>query len=118
VEANFRDKFQVLNRVRLTDAEFQRLLEEIVSTDVFAAPKTLRSINTLTRDDGTPVKFKVPRARTGIRAATAKHNEFLKELGSPSSPTPCSPYTPLLRRRRLECGRGRRQLLCSQTNLG
>ena len=35
LEANFREKFQELNRVKLTDDEFQRLLDEIVTPDVF-----------------------------------------------------------------------------------
>ena len=30
LELNFREKFQALNRVTLTDGEFQRLLDEIV----------------------------------------------------------------------------------------
>ena len=42
LEKNFRDKFEALNRVRLTDAEFARLLDEIVTPDVFTAAKTLR----------------------------------------------------------------------------
>lgn len=57
LEANFREKFEALNRVRLTDAEFARLLDEIVSPDVFAAARTLRSINAFTRDDGTPLNY-------------------------------------------------------------
>ncbi|MEY4199095.1 MAG: hypothetical protein RLZZ265_835 [Verrucomicrobiota bacterium] len=57
LENNFREKFEALNRVRLTDAEFTRLLEEIVTPDVFAASKTLRSINAFTRDDGTPLNY-------------------------------------------------------------
>lgn len=52
LEANFREKFEALNRVKLTDAEFARLLDEIVTPDVFTAAKTLRSINAFTRDDG------------------------------------------------------------------
>jgi hypothetical protein len=39
LEHNFREKFQALNRVNLTDAEFRRLLDEIVSPDVFASSK-------------------------------------------------------------------------------
>ena len=35
LEANFREKFEALNRVRLTDPEFARLLGEIISQDVF-----------------------------------------------------------------------------------
>jgi type I restriction enzyme R subunit len=57
LEHNFREKFEALNRVRLTDGEFARLLDEIVTADVFAAAKTLRSINSFTRDDGTPLNY-------------------------------------------------------------
>lgn len=57
LEKNFREKFETLNRVRLTDAEFARLLEEIVTPDVFTAAKTLRQINAFTRDDGTPLNY-------------------------------------------------------------
>ncbi|MBU2807056.1 type I restriction endonuclease subunit R [Acidithiobacillus ferrooxidans F221] len=57
LEANFRQHFEALNRVRLTDAEFARLLDEIVTPDVFTAAKTLRSINAFTRDDGTPLNY-------------------------------------------------------------
>jgi hypothetical protein len=54
LEDNFRRKFDALNHVKLTDAEFQRLLEEIITPDVFAAAHTLRNRNSFTRDDGTP----------------------------------------------------------------
>ena len=37
LEENFRDKFEELNRVKLTDGEFARLLDEIITPDVFAA---------------------------------------------------------------------------------
>jgi type I restriction enzyme R subunit len=57
LEQNFRAKFEALNRVRLTDAEFARLLDEIVTPDVFTAAKTLRQINAFTRDDGTPLNY-------------------------------------------------------------
>ncbi|MBS0556764.1 MAG: HsdR family type I site-specific deoxyribonuclease [Proteobacteria bacterium] len=57
LERNFRAKFEGLNRVTLTDAEFQRLLEEIVTPDVFAAAHTLRNRNAFTRDDGTPLNY-------------------------------------------------------------
>jgi type I restriction enzyme R subunit len=57
LEKNFREKFEALNRVRLTDAEFARLLEEIVTPDVFTAAKILRQINAFTRDDGTPLNY-------------------------------------------------------------
>src|ERR1041385_5285964 len=57
LERNFRERFQALNRVTLTDGEFQRLLEEIITADVFTAARTLRGINSFTRDDGTPLNY-------------------------------------------------------------
>jgi type I restriction enzyme R subunit len=57
LEQNFRAKFEALNRVSLTNAEFARLLDEIVTPDVFTAAKTLRQINAFTRDDGTPLNY-------------------------------------------------------------
>lgn len=57
LESNFREKFQQLNRVNLTDEEYQRLLEEIVTPDVFTAAQTLRSRNSFTREDGTPLNY-------------------------------------------------------------
>jgi len=57
LEQNFREKFEALNRVRLTDGEFSRLLEEIVTPDVFTAACTLRERNSFTRDDGTPLNY-------------------------------------------------------------
>lgn len=57
LERNFREKFEVLNRVSLTDAEFQRLLEELTIPDVFTAARVLREKNDFTRDDGTPLAY-------------------------------------------------------------
>lgn len=57
LEENFRKKFEQLNRVTLTDGEFQRLLDEIVTPDVFAAARILRERNNFTRDDGTPLNY-------------------------------------------------------------
>ncbi|MDP2029516.1 MAG: type I restriction endonuclease subunit R [Thiobacillus sp.] len=57
LEKNFREKFEALNRVRLTDGEFPRLLEEIITPDVFTAARTLRERNSFTRDDGTPLNY-------------------------------------------------------------
>ncbi|QDE40928.1 type I restriction endonuclease subunit R [Luteibacter pinisoli] len=57
LEKNFREKFEDLNRVRLTDGEFQRLLDSITTPDVFAAAQSLRNINAFERDDGTPLNY-------------------------------------------------------------
>ena len=57
LESNFREKFEALNRVTLTDGEFARLLEEIITPDVFTAARTLRQINSFARDDGTPLNY-------------------------------------------------------------
>src|SRR6478672_2758079 len=57
LEKNFREKFEALNRVQLTVAEFQRLLEQITTPDVFAAAGILREYNSFERDDGTPLNY-------------------------------------------------------------
>ena len=57
LERNFREKFEALNHVHLTDGEFQRLLDELITPDVFTAARTLRERNAFTRDDGTPLNF-------------------------------------------------------------
>jgi len=57
LEANFRQKFEALNRVRLTDGEFSRLLDELVTPDVFTAARILREKNDFVRDDGTPLAY-------------------------------------------------------------
>lgn len=57
LEQNFREKFEALNQVRLTESEYKRLLEDIITPDVFAAARTLRERNGFTRDDGTPLNY-------------------------------------------------------------
>jgi len=57
LENNFRKKFELLNKVKLTDAEFTRLLNEIITPDVFVAAQRLREYNTFHRDDGTPLQY-------------------------------------------------------------
>ncbi len=57
LEANFRSKFEELNHVHLTDGEFQRLLDQITTPDVFTATRTLREYTSFERDDGTPLNF-------------------------------------------------------------
>ena len=57
LEENFRKHFQELNRVRLSDSEFTRLKENIITPDVFSAAKILREMNTFQRDDDTPLQY-------------------------------------------------------------
>ena len=54
LEKNFRKKFDALNHVHLTDGEFQRLLDAIVTPDVFTAARPLPTINSFTRDARSP----------------------------------------------------------------
>jgi type I restriction enzyme R subunit len=76
LERNFREKFEALNRVTLTDAEFARLLDEIVTSDVFTASKTLRSINSFTRDDGTPLNYSL----VNLKDWCKNHFEVIHQL--------------------------------------
>jgi type I restriction enzyme R subunit len=57
LERNFRQKFETLNRVHLTDSEFERLLEEIINPDAFVSSKKLRERNFFQREDGTPLNY-------------------------------------------------------------
>lgn len=54
---NFREKFERLNFVHLSDHEFDRLLSDIITPDVFKAPQLLRDKQTFIRDDGTPLNY-------------------------------------------------------------
>jgi type I restriction enzyme R subunit len=57
LERNFRTRFEELNGVTLTDSEYNRLLDAVVTPDVYAAARTLRERQTLDRDDGTPLHY-------------------------------------------------------------
>lgn len=57
LEANFKEHFERLNRVKLSNSEFARLRDSIITADVFTAARTLREINTFKRDDGTPLQY-------------------------------------------------------------
>ncbi|MBF5003408.1 type I restriction endonuclease subunit R [Diaphorobacter caeni] len=76
LEQNFREKFEALNRVKLTDSEFARLLDEIVTPDVFTAARTLRGINAFTRDDGTPLNYTL----VNIKDWCKNHFEVVRQL--------------------------------------
>lgn len=57
LEQNFRKKFEALNKVNLSNTEFARLKELIISPDVYASAQLLRNRNTFDRDDGTPLHY-------------------------------------------------------------
>ncbi|MDX5338265.1 MAG: HsdR family type I site-specific deoxyribonuclease, partial [Cyclobacteriaceae bacterium] len=57
LELNFRKKFETLNKVSLTDSEFERLKDKIIQPDVFLSSKLLRQKNDFIREDGTPLAF-------------------------------------------------------------
>jgi type I restriction enzyme R subunit len=57
LELNFRQKFEALNSVKLTDAEFDKLLIEIINPDVFKSSNQLRKRNTFIREDDTPLHY-------------------------------------------------------------
>lgn len=59
LERNFRQKFDALNKVQLSDREFALLLEDITTPDVFAASKILRNKGTLIRDDNTSLDYQL-----------------------------------------------------------
>lgn len=76
LEKNFREKFNTLNRVSLTDNEFDRLKGEIITTDVFQASKRLREINTFIREDGTPLQYTL----VNIKDWCKNHYEVINQL--------------------------------------
>ena len=57
MEQNFREKFNKLNAVTLTDKEFDKLKHEIINPDVFESSQRLRQTNTFVREDGTPLHY-------------------------------------------------------------
>lgn len=57
IEKNFREKFEALNRVNLSNSEFARLRDEIITQDVFTASKLIREKNYFQREDGTPLHY-------------------------------------------------------------
>ncbi|EGL64211.1 type I site-specific deoxyribonuclease endonuclease [Agrobacterium sp. ATCC 31749] len=57
LKTNFRQQFEALNKVKLSESEFSRLLETIITPDVYTAARTLRERNSLERDDGTPLNY-------------------------------------------------------------
>ena len=76
LEANFRKKFEALNRVKFTDSEFQRLLDEIVTPDVYEAARSLRNREAFIRDDGTPLNYTL----VNIKDWCKNHFEVVNQL--------------------------------------
>ncbi len=69
LEHNFKTKFEVLNRVHLTDSEFLRLRQQIITPDVFAASKMLRETNYFQRE-ATRLSFSIRFVPTANRLST------------------------------------------------
>ena len=63
LERNFRQKFERLNFVSLSDDEFRKLLQENVTSDVFTASKRLREKQTFVRNDGTTFDYSLVNLR-------------------------------------------------------
>ena len=76
LEANFRERFDALNRVTLTDGEFRRLLAEIVTPDVYEAARSLRNREAFIRDDGTPLNYTL----VNIKDWCKNHFEVVSQL--------------------------------------
>ena len=74
LEANFREKFEALNRVNLTDGEFQRLLDEIVTPDVYEAARSLQEPGSVH-----------PRRRHAAQLHPRQHQGLVQEPASRSS---------------------------------
>ena len=57
LEKNFKEHFNSLNRVHLSDKEFANLKASIIKDNVFDASKILRAENYMEREDGTPLFY-------------------------------------------------------------
>lgn len=57
LNTNFREKFNALNQVNLSDHEFKRLIANIITPDVFSSSQLLRQVNSFERKDGTPLNY-------------------------------------------------------------
>jgi len=64
---NFRGKFQTLSHVKRTDGKSQSLLDEIVTPDVYSAARTLPTVTSFTRDDGTPLNYRLVNVKDRYR---------------------------------------------------
>ena len=94
LERNFREKFEALNRVKLSDGEFARLLDEIVTPDVFTAAKTLRSINAFTREDGTPLNYTLVNIKDWCKNTFEVVNQLRINTDNRQQPSPLRRFHP------------------------
>ena len=76
LHANFREKFESLNRVKLTNKEFDRLLQQIITSDVFLASRRLRERDTFEREDGTPLHFELVNTRDWCKSTFEVINQL------------------------------------------
>jgi type I restriction enzyme R subunit len=76
LEQNFRQHFEALNAVQLTDNEFRRLLEQIVTPDVFVAARHLRERNTFKRDDDTEFHYTLVHIKDWCKNSFEVVNQF------------------------------------------
>ena len=76
LEANFREKFNTLNHVNLTDTEFKNLLKDIIKDNVFTSSTVLRHRNSLMRDDGTSLHYSL----VNIEDWCKNRFEFVRQL--------------------------------------
>lgn len=60
----------------MTDNEFQRVLDSVVSADVFKAAQTLRTVTAFTRDDGTPLNFTLVNIKDWCKNSFEVINQF------------------------------------------
>ena len=73
---NFREHFEKLNLVQLSDAEFERLLNDLITPDVYAASQWLRNTNSFEREDGTPLNYTLVNTRDWCK----NHFELIHQL--------------------------------------
>ncbi len=59
LENNFKSKLEKRNGVNLSEAEFKRVLDTIINSNVFEASKTLRESFEITRDDDTKLPLRL-----------------------------------------------------------
>ncbi len=76
LEENFRQKFEELNRVKLTDNEFSKLLTQIIIPDVFKSSKMLRLRNSFEREDGTPLHYTLVNIKEWCKNSFEVINQF------------------------------------------